>query len=119
MDVKTLRASPPVALALFLAVSAAVSGVRALLARPLAGPDLTSPSTFAPDLNTAPERHLLLLPGIGPVRARAIVEERERCGPFGCVSDLGRVKGIGPATTAAIGALVRVRAAEGPTEGDP
>jgi len=55
------------------------------------------PRRLEPDLNASPARHLVLLPGIGPVRARAIVEERARGGPFGGVSDVVRVRGIGPA----------------------
>ncbi len=38
------------------------------------------------------------VPGIGPVRARAIVEERERGGRFENVGALVRVRGIGAAT---------------------
>ncbi len=38
------------------------------------------------------------VPGIGPVRAGAIVEERERGGRFENVEALARVRGIGPAT---------------------
>jgi len=78
-----------------------------------------TPRALLPDLNAAPERHLLLLPGIGPARARAIVEERERGGPFASVSDLRRVRGVGPATTAALAPLVRLGGPESPREADP
>jgi len=43
------------------------------------------------------------LPGIGPRRARAIVEERERR-PFASLEDLRRVRGIGAATLRALSA---------------
>jgi competence ComEA-like helix-hairpin-helix protein len=43
------------------------------------------------------------LPGIGPRRARAIVEERARR-PFASTEDLRRVHGIGPATARNLGA---------------
>jgi competence ComEA-like helix-hairpin-helix protein len=47
-------------------------------------------------LNTATERELLQLPGIGPARARAIVADREANGPYRTLEDLSRVPGIGP-----------------------
>jgi competence protein ComEA len=108
------------ALALFLAVSTAVLGALAVTAsRPGQGAG-TAPAALLPDLNAAPERHLVLLPGIGPSRARAIVEERTN-GPFATVGDLSRVRGIGPLTTAALAPLVRVHATPPARvrEGDP
>lgn len=59
-------------------------------------------------LNSASAEEIAGLPGIGPVRARAIVEDRNRRGPFRDLSDLTRVKGIGPATIARLRARVRV-----------
>ncbi|MFI4881665.1 MAG: ComEA family DNA-binding protein [Phycisphaerales bacterium JB064] len=50
------------------------------------------------DLNTATAEQLQLLPGIGPSRAAAIIENRTAMGPFRTVEDLARVRGIGPAT---------------------
>lgn len=50
------------------------------------------------DLNRAPEAELTLLPGIGPVLALRIVEDRQRNGPFDSVDSLQRVSGIGPRT---------------------
>ena len=44
------------------------------------------------DVNTASERLLTTLPGIGPVTARAIIERR----PYHALDDLLRVPGIGP-----------------------
>lgn len=49
----------------------------------------------AVDINTASEAELDGLPGIGPSKAKAIVAERTRHGPFRSVEDLKRVKGIG------------------------
>lgn len=49
------------------------------------------------DLNRADARLLEALPGIGPSRARAIVEERRR-GTFDSVDALTRVRGIGART---------------------
>jgi competence protein ComEA len=52
-------------------------------------------STAAPvDLNSASEADLVALPGIGPVRARAILAYRREAGPFAAVSDLERVPGF-------------------------
>jgi competence protein ComEA len=50
------------------------------------------------DVNTADAELLAELPGIGPSRAEAIIEERETNGAFDSVEDLERVSGIGPAT---------------------
>lgn len=48
------------------------------------------------DLNEATVEELTSLPGIGPARARAIVERREEA-PFESVDELTDVSGIGPA----------------------
>lgn len=47
-------------------------------------------------INTATQRELEALPGIGPARARAIVEDRRLRGPYRRLEDLQRVAGIGP-----------------------
>lgn len=47
------------------------------------------------DINRASEAELCLLPGVGPARARAIIEERDRSGGFSTTLDLDRVYGIG------------------------
>jgi competence protein ComEA len=52
----------------------------------------------AVDINTAGEAELDKLPGIGPTKAKAIVEDRAKNGPFRSVEDLKRVKGIGDKT---------------------
>jgi competence protein ComEA len=49
------------------------------------------------DLNTADERALLDLPGIGPARARAILAYRGAHGGFHSVSQLLQIRGIGRA----------------------
>ena len=49
-------------------------------------------------VNTATEEELTTLPGIGPALAAAIVEARQRTGPFRRVDDLRRVPGIGART---------------------
>lgn len=58
------------------------------------------------DVNRAEVTELVSLPGIGPATAAAIVDDRERNGPFLDVDDLVRVRGIGPAKLAALRDLV-------------
>lgn len=60
------------------------------------------------DLNTATVDQLESLPGVGPSIAAAIVEHRERSGPFRSVDDLLDVPGIGPARLDALRELVTV-----------
>ncbi|MFG6668051.1 ComEA family DNA-binding protein [Halomonas sp. HNIBRBA4712] len=50
------------------------------------------------NVNTADEELLAELPGVGPSRAAAIVEERNANGEFTSADDLTRVSGIGSAT---------------------
>lgn len=57
------------------------------------------------DVNRATAVELETLPGIGPVLAQRIVEERERGGPFARIEELTRVSGIGDATCAALRGL--------------
>jgi hypothetical protein len=115
MVVRSLRDSPPLLLALVLVALAALWGARGILRGTRATGSLAVPEGLRPDLNLAPERHLVLLPGIGPARARAIAEERAH-DPFRSLGDLTRVKGIGPVTTEAVAPFVRL---PGATEGDP
>lgn len=59
------------------------------------------------DLNRAGVTELRRLPGIGPVGARRIVEERERNGPYRSIGDLVRVAGFGPSRIRGLGNRVR------------
>ncbi|MCU0864472.1 MAG: helix-hairpin-helix domain-containing protein [Planctomycetes bacterium] len=52
------------------------------------------------DLDRATVAELRVLPGIGSVRAEAIVLERIRRGPFDGIDALARVPGLGPETAA-------------------
>ncbi|NUO18536.1 ComEA family DNA-binding protein [bacterium] len=54
------------------------------------------------NINTANEIELERLPGIGPVLAARIIEERETGGPFISADDLERVPGIGEKKIAAM-----------------
>jgi competence protein ComEA len=60
------------------------------------------------DVNTADVTLLETLPGVGPATAAAIVDHRERHGPFTSVDGLLEVRGIGEAKLAALRDLVRV-----------
>lgn len=58
------------------------------------------------NVNAASAAELDLLPGIGPVYAERILEERTANGPFASLEDLQRVRGIGPKTAEKLRALV-------------
>lgn len=59
------------------------------------GSDVGASSSGVININTATAEELDSLPGIGPSTAAAIVEDRERNGPFASPEDLMRVSGIG------------------------
>ncbi|CAH1045260.1 ComEA family DNA-binding protein [Halomonas sp. TD01] len=70
-----------------------------LLSLSLGVSNLALAQDIAPiNVNTANAELLAELPGVGPSRAAAIIEERENNGAFANVDDLTRVSGIGPAT---------------------
>lgn len=58
------------------------------------------------DINRATADDFDRLPGVGPATARAIVDDRDRNGPFASVDELERVPGIGPAKLDALRELV-------------
>ena len=60
-------------------------------------------------INTATAEELETLPNIGPSRAKAIIEYREKNGPFARVDDLTNVSGIGTGILESIRDLVEVR----------
>lgn len=55
-------------------------------------------ATSVINLNSATAAELEVLDGIGPARAQAIIDYRQRNGPFKAVDDLLKVSGIGPVT---------------------
>jgi competence protein ComEA len=67
-------------------------------------------ATVLVNLNTATEEELCSLPGIGPARARAIIEFREAHGGFRSISQLMRIKGIGRSMFRRLRPLVTVEA---------
>jgi competence protein ComEA len=60
------------------------------------------------DLNHAETSELESLPGIGPVLARRIVEQRRRVGSFRRVEELLAVRGVGPRLLARLAPRVTV-----------
>ncbi len=72
-----------------------------------AAPGVSSPPALV-DLNTATADELEALPGVGPATAAAIIDYRQRNGPFHSVDDLAQVRGIGDAKLAQLRDLVRV-----------
>lgn len=58
----------------------------------------SSENTRMMNINTASITELTTLPGIGEVKARAIVDYRENHGPFKSVEELMMVSGIGEKT---------------------
>jgi competence protein ComEA len=76
---------------------------------PVTGQPSAGDAGSAPvDLNRATSVELETLPGVGPSTAAAIIEDRQRNGPFATVDDVDRVAGIGPATLARLRELVTV-----------
>lgn len=58
------------------------------------------------NINTANQEQLETLPGIGPTKAKAILDYRALIGTFTSVEQLDNVSGIGPATLESIRPLV-------------
>ncbi|HEV8715279.1 MAG TPA: ComEA family DNA-binding protein [Candidatus Binatia bacterium] len=54
-----------------------------------------APAVAKVNINTADQATLVSLKGVGKKRAQAIIEYREKNGPFKTVNDLTKVKGIG------------------------
>ena len=58
----------------------------------------TDIASAAVNINTASQAELESLQGIGPAKAKAIIEYREQNGSFASIDDLGKVSGIGSGT---------------------
>lgn len=68
------------------------------------------------DVNSADQRALARLPGIGTELARRIIEERNQNGHFVNLTDLQRVRGIGPRKAAMLSGWVKFSSNESTTE---
>ncbi|TCS73468.1 competence protein ComEA [Sulfuritortus calidifontis] len=78
---------------------------------------LASPAWAAVDINTASQSELEAVKGLGPAKARAIIEYREKHGPYRSIDDLTKVKGLGKASVAKLKhelAMGEVKPAEKP-----
>jgi competence ComEA-like helix-hairpin-helix protein len=61
-------------------------------------PEVDELPVWPVNINTADVTDLVRLPGVGPVRASAIVYRREVRGRYSTLDDLLDIKGIGPVT---------------------
>ncbi len=59
---------------------------------------LSLPAWAAVDINSATQSELEAVKGIGPAKAKAIIEYRQKHGPYQSVDDLVAVKGLGKAS---------------------
>lgn len=75
---------------------------------PSAGGRGPSPTGMVIDLNRASRQELERLPGVGPAIALRILALRDTLGRFRNPDELGRVRGIGPATVARLKPFVSV-----------
>ena len=67
------------------------------------------PSKAMVDINSADATQLESLPGIGPAKAKAIVDYRTQNGPFQSTADLEKVPGIGPKTMQDLAPLISAK----------
>ena len=61
------------------------------------------------DINTADQKTLEKLPGIGPTTAKLIIEYRKQNGQFKSINELDNVKRIGPKTIEKIGPYIYLK----------
>ena len=61
------------------------------------------------NINTAGPEELMMLPGIGEVRAKAIIEYRDQMGEFEKIEDIMNVKGIKTGIFSKINSLICVK----------
>lgn len=67
------------------------------------------------DLNSATQAQLESVKGIGPTKARAIIDYRSKMGPFRSVDELKKVTGFGPKTLARMRSELTVAGKRPPT----
>jgi competence protein ComEA len=85
-----------------LAILALAGALGLAVSDPKGRESATAAPELVVDLNTAPAEVLASLPGLGPTLVARIIAARRQA-PFRSLEDLDRrVRGIGPATTAAL-----------------
>ncbi|MCL4469872.1 MAG: ComEA family DNA-binding protein [Gammaproteobacteria bacterium] len=70
------------------------------------------------NLNTATQAELEALKGVGPAKAKAIVDYRTKSGPFKSVDDLEKVSGFGKKTVDKLRADLTVNGAGAPLKAE-
>ena len=70
---------------------------QAQMRTPMVGFRYTTLPAWRIDLDQAGVDELAALPGVGPSLAAAIVADRQAKGPFKTLTELDRVRGVGPA----------------------
>lgn len=73
----------------------------------------------AVNINTASQAELESLQGIGPAKAKAIIEHREKVGSFASVDDLEKVTGIGPGIIKQLRDAITVEAVQAAEPAEP
>ena len=102
MSISVIRTVRVFALTILLLVSLGLAGSPALAAD---GGDLSG----VVNVNTATAEQLMLLPGIGEAKARAILDRRKEQGGYKTVDELVEVKGIGPSALEKIRPFVAIQ----------
>lgn len=91
--------------------------MKKLLASLLAGLLISVSAWAAVDINTATQSELEAVKGIGPAKAKAIVEYRQKNGSFKNLDGLTEVKGFGKASVAKMKGELTAGAAAKPDAG--
>ncbi len=101
----TVNASPQRAAA--VATNASSTTTKSAKSSTSPSPEATTKQSGKIKLSTATQAELESLPGIGPSKAKAIIDYRETH-PFKSVNDLDKVKGIGPKTLEKLKPLIEL-----------
>jgi competence protein ComEA len=104
---------------LWLAAIGAIAALGLIAGEQIPAGPPPAPPRLIVDPNTAPPAVLQALPRLGPALVARIVEARQET-PFRSLDDLdARVRGIGPATIAALRPYLRIEQSAAATATDP